>query len=374
MMFVANTLLGGPTGERGPGHGARSGDAKDRALIAMPLLGHHGHHIDAETETFVTEDGTGRGTPLVAVAEPLDASYAKSTDSAGSNGAGPRNVVLGTLRSNYRNNSDPTTEAAMHIQSGMSVRRLTPTECERLQGFPDGWTALGATVDPAGIIVRQCHIAQLLSAELRAAADPVLTGHATSAFCTTSASASTALLISRLDAIDLATRARSAVVLSASTEPAAGAPAATSPGGATAIRERCGDEFKHGGRRASPTLKEQTSGPSTYRSLRLSSAGLSSLAKSCITSTWTSRTTTQAISGSTALAASTTPPTIHWSEQRPPSSSEVFFALRVVDITPLSDSARYRALGNAVAVPVAEWIGRRITAAHQAAQVAESLR
>ena len=22
-----------------------------------------------------------------------------------------------------------------------TVRRLTPTECERLQGFPDGWTA-----------------------------------------------------------------------------------------------------------------------------------------------------------------------------------------------------------------------------------------
>jgi len=26
-------------------------------------------------------------------------------------------------------------------QVGMQVRRLTPTECERLQGFPDGWTA-----------------------------------------------------------------------------------------------------------------------------------------------------------------------------------------------------------------------------------------
>ena len=24
----------------------------------------------------------------------------------------------------------------------MQVRRLTPTECERLQGFPDGWTAI----------------------------------------------------------------------------------------------------------------------------------------------------------------------------------------------------------------------------------------
>ena len=27
------------------------------------------------------------------------------------------------------------------VSAGMSVRRLTPTECERLQSFPDGWTA-----------------------------------------------------------------------------------------------------------------------------------------------------------------------------------------------------------------------------------------
>ncbi len=25
-------------------------------------------------------------------------------------------------------------------QSARNIRRLTPTECERLQGFPDGWT------------------------------------------------------------------------------------------------------------------------------------------------------------------------------------------------------------------------------------------
>lgn len=30
------------------------------------------------------------------------------------------------------------------------VRRLTPTECERLQGFPDGWTEIGEWVDEAG--------------------------------------------------------------------------------------------------------------------------------------------------------------------------------------------------------------------------------
>lgn len=29
-----------------------------------------------------------------------------------------------------------------HVREGLTVRRLTPTECERLQGFPDGWTAV----------------------------------------------------------------------------------------------------------------------------------------------------------------------------------------------------------------------------------------
>jgi DNA (cytosine-5)-methyltransferase 1 len=33
------------------------------------------------------------------------------------------------------------------VRDGGSVRRLTPTECERLQGLPDGWTQLGGTPD-----------------------------------------------------------------------------------------------------------------------------------------------------------------------------------------------------------------------------------
>lgn len=35
------------------------------------------------------------------------------------------------------------------------VRRLTPTECERLQGYPDGWTDIGEWVDSNGK-KRQC--------------------------------------------------------------------------------------------------------------------------------------------------------------------------------------------------------------------------
>ena len=35
----------------------------------------------------------------------------------------------------------PGSSHSSGVATGMSVRRLTPTECERLQGFPDGHTA-----------------------------------------------------------------------------------------------------------------------------------------------------------------------------------------------------------------------------------------
>lgn len=35
------------------------------------------------------------------------------------------------------------------VEEGTGVRRLTPLECERLQGFPDGWTKYG-TSSPVG--------------------------------------------------------------------------------------------------------------------------------------------------------------------------------------------------------------------------------
>jgi DNA (cytosine-5)-methyltransferase 1 len=57
--------------------------------------------------------------------------------------------TIGTIRSNTRNNSSPKTEAAMHVMHGMAVRRLTPRECERLQGFPDGYTDVTYRNKPA---------------------------------------------------------------------------------------------------------------------------------------------------------------------------------------------------------------------------------
>ena len=38
------------------------------------------------------------------------------------------------------------------IEPRTAVRRLTPLECERLQGFPDGWTDIGDYTDTNGKI------------------------------------------------------------------------------------------------------------------------------------------------------------------------------------------------------------------------------
>jgi DNA (cytosine-5)-methyltransferase 1 len=42
-----------------------------------------------------------------------------------------------------------STHGSMHASIGMQVRRLTPRECERLQGFPDDWTLVPYRNKPA---------------------------------------------------------------------------------------------------------------------------------------------------------------------------------------------------------------------------------
>ena len=59
--------------------------------------------------------------------------------------------IAGTLEANYfkgcgeRQGTEREVVFVKH-----TVRRLTPLECERLQGFPDGWTDIGEWVDSKG--------------------------------------------------------------------------------------------------------------------------------------------------------------------------------------------------------------------------------
>ena len=43
----------------------------------------------------------------------------------------------------------PGVKQASHVLQGPAVRRLTPLECERLQGFPDNWTNVEFRGKPA---------------------------------------------------------------------------------------------------------------------------------------------------------------------------------------------------------------------------------
>src|SRR5690606_41800739 len=72
-----------------------------------------------------SEDGTGRGTPIVA--QTITAEMYRSGGATAGNNPGVRNCIP--------------------VRSG--VRRLTPRECERLQGFPDDYTLIQYRGKPA---------------------------------------------------------------------------------------------------------------------------------------------------------------------------------------------------------------------------------
>lgn len=83
-----------------------------------------------------SEDGTGRGQPIVAAF--------KGGQGVKAGGIGYSEHVAPTLSS-----ADSGTNRTPALLQGMAVRRLTPVECERLQGFPDGWTAAPYRGKPA---------------------------------------------------------------------------------------------------------------------------------------------------------------------------------------------------------------------------------
>lgn len=157
-------------------------DAPDMPHIARALTGSN-ERYDVESETFLVahtlpasgggEDGTGRGTPLIPVSRTqmpyglaelppvTHALWAEGFD-AGGPGHGtplvPVDVTVLAIRGrgdarDLETRSDGTANAILTPNGGrdglsigavmtpaLQVRRLTPRECERLQGFADDYT------------------------------------------------------------------------------------------------------------------------------------------------------------------------------------------------------------------------------------------
>lgn len=58
-------------------------------------------------------------------------------------------IMKGWCATLNANHEQPIVAAVSPI-NGPALRRLTPLECERLQGFPDGWTDIGEWTDTRG--------------------------------------------------------------------------------------------------------------------------------------------------------------------------------------------------------------------------------
>jgi DNA (cytosine-5)-methyltransferase 1 len=93
-------------------------NATETRATVVAVMGDVTHTLTHEGHD-ASEDGTGCGTPVIAFGHTQGLDIQPSTD------------ATPTLR---------TEGGGAAVSGATGVRRLTPVECERLQGFPDGWT------------------------------------------------------------------------------------------------------------------------------------------------------------------------------------------------------------------------------------------
>lgn len=88
---------------------------------------------DAYTDMFITENRNGLRNRKRSVCPTWSASADRSIE------------LYARSAGNFRGGTELKGEDMKTV-----VRRLTPLECERLQGFPDGWTDIGEWTDSKG--------------------------------------------------------------------------------------------------------------------------------------------------------------------------------------------------------------------------------
>jgi DNA (cytosine-5)-methyltransferase 1 len=128
--------------------GFDSGDSRAVTLVVdepICVTGERTHALTSEGAD-ASEDGTGRGTPIVtgytqvAFGEYREGSSTLKASDAGRPEQSP--VVFHATQTPISGEVAPRLGASAQLgtETVGGVRRITPVECERLQGFPDDWT------------------------------------------------------------------------------------------------------------------------------------------------------------------------------------------------------------------------------------------
>lgn len=102
---------------------------QDGAQHGVCITGNRTHALTAEGFD-ASEDGTGRGTPIIAAFAENSRAELRYEDGDGG--------IVGALSTG----GGKAGQGTPTVQIGTAVRRLTPRECERLQGFPDDYTLI----------------------------------------------------------------------------------------------------------------------------------------------------------------------------------------------------------------------------------------
>lgn len=121
----------------------RSRDYKDPNIVCYDARGNG----DGVTSPTITGDHNSRVTDYTAIT--LQGNTIVGADLYNGTLTGDKAVTLTTATGQGGANTGPS---VIEKIVRWIVRRITPTECERLQGYPDGWTDLGAWVDSKGKI------------------------------------------------------------------------------------------------------------------------------------------------------------------------------------------------------------------------------
>lgn len=112
------------------------------SIVTEPLIFDARGNGDGQTSPTMTDDHNGRVTDYTAIAaQQVGADLYNGTLTS------DKAVTLTTATGQGGANTGPS---VIEKIIRWIVRRLTPTECERLQGYPDGWTDLGEWIDSKG--------------------------------------------------------------------------------------------------------------------------------------------------------------------------------------------------------------------------------
>lgn len=125
-------------GEKAPTLQSRMGTGGNQVPICLGIDTYNQCQTGDKAKSLIARHSDAEGVPCVVTGEEMAVCYAVGNGQADQ---AKLHKVAGVLNCMHDQQA---------VMNSYGVRRLTPLECERLQGYPDGWTDIGDWIDGKG--------------------------------------------------------------------------------------------------------------------------------------------------------------------------------------------------------------------------------